>query len=234
MRSFATDKLAQTAASQSIILTLLNGILIGSYKATTMINNFTMIVGIAFAFLGGMYVSKHGVKKSTTFWSWVSIGVAAMTCGFCIILGKDGMSQISVAVVPTVIYCIFMLATTATRMILTTTAGAMRSDVVDYELERSGKYMPAVVGGVYSFIDKLMAALATTIATLCVAAIGYKNTMPQMGDKATSGVFWMAMFLSFGLPIIGWLCNIVAMKFYELDKDRMVQVQKNIAEMKEQ
>ena len=106
----------------------------------------------------------------------------------------------------------------------------MRSDVVDYELERSGKYMPAVVGGVYSFIDKLMAALATTIATLCVAAIGYKNTMPQMGDKATSGVFWMAMFLSFGLPIIGWLCNIVAMKFYELDKDRMVQVQKNIAE----
>lgn len=232
--SCATDKLAQTAASQSIILTLLNGILIGSYKTTTMINNFTMIVGIAFAFLGGMYVSKHGVKKSTTFWSWVSIGVAAMTCGFCIILGKDGMSQISVAVVPTVIYCIFMLATTATRMILTTTAGAMRSDVVDYELERSGKYMPAVVGGVYSFIDKLMAALATTIATLCVAAIGYKNTMPQMGDKATSGVFWMAMFLSFGLPIIGWLCNIVAMKFYELDKDRMVQVQKNIAEMKEQ
>ena len=91
MRSFATDKLAQTAASQSIILTLLNGILIGSYKTTTMINNFTMIVGIAFAFLGGMYVSKHGVKKSTTFWSWVSIGVAAMTCGFCIILGKDGM-----------------------------------------------------------------------------------------------------------------------------------------------
>ncbi len=69
----------------------------------------------------------------------------------------------------------------------------MRSDVVDYELERSGKYMPAVVGG----------------------------------------VFWMTMFLSFGLPVIGWLCNIVAMKFYELDKDRMVQVQKNIAEMKE-
>lgn len=57
MRSCATDKLAQTAASQSIILTLLNGILIGSYKTTTMINNFTMIVGIAFAFLGGMYPS---------------------------------------------------------------------------------------------------------------------------------------------------------------------------------
>lgn len=55
MRSFATDKLAQTAASQSIILTLLNGILIGSYKTTTMINNFTMIVGMHLP-SGGMYV----------------------------------------------------------------------------------------------------------------------------------------------------------------------------------
>lgn len=230
--SCATDKLAQTASSQTIILTLLNGILIGSYTATTMIGNFTMVVGIIFAFLGGTYVAKYGAKKATTVWSWVSIGVAALTFGFCVFLGKDGMSQISVAVAPTVIYCILMLATTATRMILTTTAGAMRSDVVDYELERSGKYMPAVVAGVYSFIDKLMAALATSLAAFCVAAIGYKEVMPQMGDKATSGVFWVTMFLSFGMPIFGWLCNIIAMKFYELDKDRMVEVQKNIAARK--
>ncbi len=232
--SCATDKLAQTAATQSIILTMLNGILIRSYKATTVINNFTMIVGILFAFVGGIFIARYGVKKSTTVWSWVSIGVAAITCGYCVFLGKDGMSQISVAVIPTVIYSLLMLATTATRMILTTAAGAMKSDIVDYELERSGKYMPAVVGGVYSFIDKLMAALATTIATLCVAAIGYKTVMPQMGDKVTSGVFWMTMFLTFGLPVFGWLCNIVAMKFYSLDKERMVEVQKNIEQKKKE
>ena len=40
------------------------------------------------------------------------------------------------------------------------------------------------------------------------------------------------MFLMFGLPILGWLCNIVAMKFYKLNKEEMVEVQKKVAEMK--
>ncbi len=40
------------------------------------------------------------------------------------------------------------------------------------------------------------------------------------------------MILMFGLPIIGWLCNVIAMRGYELDKKRMAEVQKNIAETK--
>ncbi len=38
--------------------------------------------------------------------------------------------------------------------------------------------------------------------------------------------------LVYGMPVIGWLCNIVAMKFYELDRNRMVEIQANIAEKK--
>ena len=34
------------------------------------------------------------------------------------------------------------------------------------------------------------------------------------------------------LPVIGWIFNVVAMKYYDLDKERMVEVQKNIADMK--
>ena len=36
---------------------------------------------------------------------------------------------------------------------------------------------------------------------------------------------WKPMFLMFGMPILGWICNIIAMKFYEPDRERMVQVQ---------
>ena len=31
---------------------------------------------------------------------------------------------------------------------------------------------------------------------------------------------------------MGWICNIIAMKFYELDRERMVEIQKDIAEKK--
>ena len=117
-------------------------------------------------------------------------------------------------------------------MILSTAASAMRGDVIDYELERSGRYMPAVVYGVYSFVSKVICSLSSTVAAVCVMLLGYKTVMPQMGDEPTVGIFWITIILSSGMPVLGWLCNVVAMKFYELDKQRMVEVQKNISKMK--
>lgn len=116
--------------------------------------------------------------------------------------------------------------------ILSTAAGVMKADVTDYWCEQTGKYMAGTVSGVYSFIDKIISSLSSTIAALTVALIGYKNTMPQMGDPATWKILWTTMILMFGLPIAGWLCNIFAMRGYELDKERMVEVQRNIAETK--
>ena len=63
--------------------------------------------------------------------------------------------------------------------------------------------------------------------------LGYKEVMPQMNDEITIGLFWMTIALSFGMPVLGWLCNVVAMRFYELDKKRMVEVQKHILELKQ-
>ena len=36
----------------------------------------------------------------------------------------------------------------------------------------------------------------------------------------------------FILPIIGWLINLVAMKFYPLTKEKMEEIQNTIAEIK--
>ena len=60
----------------------------------------------------------------------------------------------------------------------------------------------------------------------------FTTVMPQMGDKATIPLFYLTMLLVYGMPILGWMCNIVAMKFYELDKERMVEIQGSIAEKK--
>ena len=56
--------------------------------------------------------------------------------------------------------------------------------------------------------------------------------MPQLGDEATWSILWIVELLVFGLPILGWLANIIAMHFYELDKERMVEIQSEIAERK--
>lgn len=229
----ASDKLAQQTGSQSIILTLMNGILITNYQVATMIGNAGMIIGIAFAFIGGAYIAKYGAKTATTVWSWASIGLSVFAVVFCTILGPKGMSAIGSFSIAMVIYMIIQIATSGIKMILSTAAGTMKADITDYWCEQTGKYMAGTVSGVYSFIDKIISSLSSTIAAFTVALIGYKNTMPQMGDPATWKIFWTTMVLMFGLPIIGWLCNVFAMKGYELDKNRMVEVQKHIAEAKE-
>lgn len=228
----ASDKIAQTTAGQSIVMTMLNGILIANYQVATLMGNVTAIVGIAFAFLGGVYVAKKGSKKATSVWSWASILLSVVMIVFCMILGPQGMPKIAKFGVPMILYIVLSIGLTGFKMILSTASGVMRADVTDYELERSGNFLAGTVGGVYSFLDKIISSFASTIAACMVSLIGYKTVMPQMGDKATPAVFWMTMFLAFGLPILGWLCNVIAMKYYNLDKERMVEVQKNIAAMK--
>ena len=227
-----TDKIAYNSASQTIVLTMLNGILIANYKAATMITNGSTVISFVFAFVGGMLLAKYGVKKITSAFSWINIFISVAMFVLCFILGPNGMTKIGDGGVIMMIYLVFSIAVASTKIILNVAEGMMRTDVVDYELERSGNYMPGTVGAVYSFLEKCIASFGSTIAAFAVAAIGYKNTMPQMGDKATWPIFWVTMILMYGLPIFGWLANVIAMKFYELDYDRMRQCQQNIADRK--
>lgn len=80
----------------------------------------------------------------------------------------------------------------------------MMADCTDYELYRSGRYVPGMVATVYSFVDKLISSFATTIVGIFVAAIGYTSTTPQIGDELTTGIFIVTMFLYNGMPILGW------------------------------
>lgn len=144
----------------------------------------------------------------------------------CIILGPSGMREIgTTGSWAFLLWVACMVGMTAGRMLLSVAAGTMRADVTDGEEHRSGNFMPSVIAGVYSLFDKGMSSICAMIATAAISLIGYVNTVPQMGDEVTSGVFWMGIGLSFVLPIIGFLCNIFAMKNYTLDVETLAQVQ---------
>ena len=54
--------------------------------------------------------------------------------------------------------------------------------------------------------------------------------MPQVADPLTNGLFWVATFLWLGMPLIGYVCTLISMHFYKLDKETMEQVRKSNAE----
>lgn len=90
--------------------------------------------------------------------------------------------------------------------------------------------MPATVSATYSFVDKFISSFGATIATLMIGLIGYTTTTPQQGDPLTMGVRIMTVFLYCGFPILGWVCTVIIMKKSELTREKMVEVQKDIAD----
>ena len=228
----ASDKLATKMATDSIVSVMLTGILIANYQAVTVINSAGKIIALVFAFLGGVFIARNGVKKSTTVWSWVNIGISVALFALCMYLGPWGMKKIGVGGLPMILYIGLTMGKDAAAMVLNTAEGMMRADIVDYELDRSGNFMPGMVGACYTFTEKLISSLGSTFTTFAVGMIGYVTVMPQMGDKSTIPLFYLTMALVYGMPVLGWLCNIVAMKFYALDKERMVEIQTSIADKK--
>lgn len=228
--SNASDKIAQQTATQAVINTLFSGIIIGNMGIATILTVISMIPSIFFAAFGARYVGKHGSKKGIVNWTCVSMAISVITVLFFIVIDPR---QIGVMGSPMmIIYVLLTLLQNGSNMCVTTANTSYMADTIDYELDRSGKYIPAVVSGTYSLIDKIITSFSAVIATGAVALLGYTTTMPQPEDPCTSAVFWVTMAVKFGLPIIGWIITLAAMKFCPLTKEEMVQVQKRIAEKK--
>lgn len=231
--SGASDKIAQQVAGQTIITTMLGGIIIGDMSINTTLMTVSIIPSILFAVVGAKYAGKHGNKKTIVTWTYMCIYVTCATILFFVFLHMGGNTRnISSAIPLMVIYVILTLALNGTKMCVTTGNNAFMADVIDYELDRGGKYIPAVVSGVYSLIDKLVSSVSALIATGAVALIGYRETMPQPTDELTGGIFWMTMVLMYGFPLIGWVVTLIAMRLCSLNKEEMVEVQKRIADKK--
>lgn len=228
--SNASDKLAQQVGSQAIIGTLISGILIGNMGLATILTVISMIPSIFFAAFGAKYVGKHGSKKGIVNFTCLSMVITAVLVVFFIVIDPK---QIGVMGSPAMIlYVVLTLLQNGSNMCITTSNTSYMADAIDFELDRSGRYIPAVVSGTYSLVDKLITSFAAVIATGAVALLGYTTTMPQPTDPSTPAIFWMTMALKFGLPIIGWIITLVAMRSCPLTKEEMVNVQKRIAEKK--
>ena len=226
----AADKFAQQTAGQAVITTMLSGILIGNMQIATKISVYAMVPSIVFAFLGAKYAGRHGSRQSMITWSWACVAVLAP---MYIWLSLIDMRTISLATLPMIGYTLASLAKNGTMMCVTTTNTMMLSDIVDFEHARTGNYLPATITGTYSFVDKLISSFGATVASFAIALIGFTSTLPQPTDNPTPEIKFVALFLTFGLPILGRLCAIVAMKFNPITKESMIEAHRVIQERAE-
>jgi len=108
----------------------------------------------------------------------------------------------------------------------------MVADCSDYETYRSGKYIPGIMGTLFSLVDKLVSSLSATVVGVAVSVIGLKN-LPTAETPYAQGMNWVVIVLFCVIPMLAWLITLVVMKGYSLTGDRMKEIQEINAKRKD-
>jgi Na+/melibiose symporter-like transporter len=100
----------------------------------------------------------------------------------------------------------------------------MVADCSDYETYRSGKYIPGIMGTLFSLVDKLVSSLSATVVGIAVSIIGLEN-LPTAESPYHPGMNWVVIVLFCIIPMVAWILTLIAMKGYSLTGPRMKEIQ---------
>lgn len=225
-----TVKFAATVYANTTVGVMLFGIMMKDYTIAGLIGAITGMPTLLVVTAGIRVAQKLGQKKALVLFTWAAIVmqfamIALLTWGNLtdIRFRFTGISR------TTILFLFIFILLNGCKSITNNMVVPMIADCSDYEVYRSGKYVPGLMGALFSFVDKVFTALGTAFVGLIVALIGFQKILPQIDDPLTPAIKSATIWMYCGIPIIGWLISLLALKFYSLDKEKMKEIQmKNI------
>lgn len=227
-----TDKIALSVAGNATVAVMLYGIIIGDFSLSGLIGMIVLVPTLLITLWGTKYAGKFGQKKALVFGTQASIVTYGILFLFFLLADPTQISLKNFGLT-TALFLILLIISNGAKTISGAFVIPMISDCADYETYKSGRFVPGMMGTLFSFVDKLISSFASMVIAFSVAAIGFTDRMPDVTDSATPQIFWLTMALFIGLPVLGWIASLIAMKFYDLDKEKMIEVQKHIKSEKE-
>lgn len=193
---------------------LLNNELSGIFSSVTMIPN--ILLGVVLV----NFARKWGQKKPLVCYTAVSMVILAL--------------MLAVGARPETMW--LFLGLMALKNLLTQTiTGLMNpliADCADYETYRSGKFIPGIVGTIFTFVDKIVSAFSTTIAGAAMVIAGVGSQQLATNTWISDKFYWTIMIMSTVPLFLGQVATLISMKFYPLTKEKMAEIQSVLAERK--
>lgn len=239
----ATDMLANTCKTSAIVL-VLYGIAAGNYKLSGGWTMYTTVIGLVMMTLGiGTIGRKLGLKKAMQLGSWGVVIMDALAIGLWLLCDPktlnlpgytNGYGQAFTGFsFFTIMLFLVSVVGGGFQMITSSIIPPMIADVTDYEASRSGKYIPGMVGTLFSFMDKMISSFGPLLVGVGFAAIGFADKFPDLNTPYSTSLLMIAIVFYYGLELIGALFNIGAMKFYDLTPEKMKSIEEIIYKMRE-
>ena len=236
-----TCKLALSIATNMTVLCMLYGCMMGNYDGLYLP---MMVLGYVFsAPFFGLTVStsqKKGQKASLQKYVGVALACYVVVLVLLImwdptnpamqlsIMGENGLSLN----IYTIVFILFFGLGYGAYYSTADMPIPMVADCADYETYRSGKYIPGIMGTLFSLVDKLVSSLAATVVGVAVSMIGLEN-LPVAETPYSEGMNWVVIALFCIVPMVAWAITLIAMRGYELSGPRMKEIQAINAARKE-
>lgn len=201
------------------------------------LNSIMMILGYVFSapfFLLTVRTSqKHGQKKSLMTYVSVAlgcyVGVLALlllwkpeTAAVNLIILDNGKLSLNLY---TIAFILFFGVGYGAYYATADMPIPMVADCADYETYRSGKFIPGIMGTLFSLVDKLVSSLAATVVALIVSLTAGLEILPTKSTPYVAGMNWAVIICFCVIPMLAWIATLVAMKGYELDGARIKEIQ---------
>ncbi len=233
----SSDKLALSIQGNATVLIMLFGIVVGNYdqyglSSAVMGTPTTIVTLCAIMFIA----VRLGQRKALLYGTYAAMIAGAGIVGIFVFMDPTTLNFDFTSGVTafTVIYIVLTLIMKAGVGMSGGIVIPMTADCADYEVYRSGRYVPGLMGTLFSFVDKMISSFATAIVSIMLATIGFTEALPTAATPLTNEIFVMTMIFYIGFPFLGWIANLIAMKFYPLTKEKMEEIQGRIAEIKKQ
>ena len=234
-------KLALSIATNMTVLIMLYSCMMGNYD-----NLYLPMMVLGYVFSAPFFLltvrtsQKHGQKKSLMTYVAVAllcyIGVLAL-----LLLWRQGDPAWNLSVFDangisinlyTILFVLFFGIGYGAYYSTADMPIPMVADCADYETYRSGKFIPGIMGTLFSLVDKLVSSLSATVVSIALLFIGVSD-LPTKTTAYVDGMNWVVIALFCLVPMAAWALTLWSMKGYELDGQRIKTIQAVNAARKE-
>ncbi len=228
-------KLALAIATNTTVLLALYGIMMGNYDSLYLP---MMILGyvcaVPFFLLSVRTSQKMGQKASLTryvsvaFVCYLVVLVLLIVCdhtagsGLTLSFPYNGGGAINLY---TVLFIVFFGVGYGAYYATADMPIPMVADCSDYETYRSGKYIPGIMGTLFSLVDKLVSSLAQTLVALIFLICAGLAELPDDSTAYSGGIKVAVIVMFCVIPLLAWAATLWAMHGYSLTGAKMKEIQ---------
>lgn len=236
--SAGLNKLASTVATSGTVAFMLYGCLMGDYNGL-----FIPFYALCFVFMGVFFLwgsktagqkgQKRGVTQFTIFAFIFYIGVLVLLCIYdhenpntwLSLFSTEGGFKITINLY-TVLFIILYGCGYGAFNCCDQLTIPMVADCTDFETYRSGKYVPGIMGTVFSLVDKLISSLQVLLLQVFIVfLVPNLSALPAEGTPYMEGMKLSTIICFCLLPMASWAVTTFCMSRYSLSGKKLQEVQ---------